>query len=89
LIAGNPHQVLVQAIAVASAAAYSFFGTFALLKAVGFVTALRASAQEEAQGMDPTQHGEEAYTSGEGAILVLPDGSAEQVSTATAAEARA
>jgi hypothetical protein len=23
--------------------------------------------------MDVTQHGEEAYTSGEGAILVLPD----------------
>ncbi len=31
---------------------------------------LRASEQEEAVGMDVIQHGEEAYVSGEGAILV-------------------
>jgi Amt family ammonium transporter len=70
LIAGNPHQVLVQVIAVACAAAYSFGGTFALLKLVGAVTSLRATEHEEALGMDPSMHGEEAYTTGEGAILV-------------------
>ena len=87
LIAGNPHQVVIQAIAVAGAAAYSFCGTFALLKIIGLVTSLRASTQEEALGMDPTQHGEEAYTSGEGAILVLPDAGPEP--SLEAAEARA
>lgn len=74
LIAGNPHQVLIQILAVAGAATYSFLGTFALLKIIGAVTAIRASTQAEALGMDSTQHGEEAYTTGEGAILVYPDG---------------
>jgi ammonium transporter, Amt family len=31
---------------------------------------LRATAREEAIGMDVIQHGEEAYVTGEGAILV-------------------
>ncbi len=44
-----------------------------LLRAIGAVTPLRASDREEAQGMDIVQHGEEAYTTGEGAILVFPD----------------
>jgi ammonium transporter, Amt family len=35
---------------------------------------LRASERDEAVGMDVVQHGEEAYVTGEGAILVLPDG---------------
>ena len=30
--------------------------------------------REEAIGMDVVQHGEEAYVSGEGAILIMPDG---------------
>lgn len=74
LIAGNPQQVLIQILAVVGAATYSFLGTFALLKIIGAVMAIRASTQAEALGMDSTQHGEEAYTTGEGAILVYPDG---------------
>ena len=35
---------------------------------------LRVTEREEAIGMDVTQHGEEAYASGEGAILVAPEG---------------
>ena len=34
---------------------------------------LRATQLEEAIGMDVVQHGEEAYASGEGAILVTPE----------------
>jgi ammonium transporter, Amt family len=45
-------------------------GTFVLLKLIGLVMPLRMSGREEALGMDVVQHGEEAYTSGEGAILV-------------------
>ena len=59
-----------------------------LLKIIGAVTSLRATSQEEALGMDPTQHGEEAYTSGDGAILVLPEGGAE-TTHGTAVEVRA
>ena len=44
-----------------------------LLKAIGLVMPLRASEREEALGMDVVQHGEDAYASGEGAILVTPD----------------
>jgi hypothetical protein len=35
---------------------------------------LRATDRDQALGMDVTQHGEEAYVTGEGAILVVPDG---------------
>ncbi len=45
--------------------------TFVLLKLVGLVFRLRAGG-DEGLGLDVTQHGEEAYTRGEGAILVLP-----------------
>ena len=70
---GNPKQLLVQAAGVAAAAAFSAGGTFVLLKAVGAFARLRAGAREEGLGLDVTQHGEEAYTRGEGAILVLPE----------------
>ncbi|VCU53709.1 Ammonium transporter NrgA [Thermus thermophilus] len=73
LLFGNPAQLGVQALAVAVAMAYSALGTFALLKLVGLLTPLRAGPKEEGVGLDVTQHGEEAYTSGEGAILVLSE----------------
>ena len=38
---------------------------------------LRSTEREEALGMDIVHHGEEAYASGEGAILVAPEASAE------------
>ncbi len=72
LIAGNPRQLGLQAIGVAASALYAAGATFLLLKAIGAVAPLRAGAQAEGLGMDVTQHGEEAYTSGEGSILVLP-----------------
>ena len=49
---------------------YAFVMTFALLKAIGLVMPLRGSEHEEALGMDLVHHGEEAYASGEGAILL-------------------
>jgi Amt family ammonium transporter len=44
-----------------------------ILKAIALVAPLRASQKEEGIGMDVTQHGEEAYNRGEGAILVHTD----------------
>ncbi len=58
---GNPAQLGIQAAAVAAAAVYSGVGTFILLKLVGIVLPLRASADQESEGLDISMHGEEAY----------------------------
>ena len=73
LLYGNAAQLGDQALAALAAPTYAFVATFVLLKLVGAVMPLRASEREEAGGMDVTQHGEEAYVTGEGAILLLPD----------------
>jgi Amt family ammonium transporter len=73
LLFGNPHQLAIQALACLSAMLYAGSMTFVILKALGFVTALRAVPRIEGIGMDVSQHGEEAYASGEGSILVPPE----------------
>jgi Amt family ammonium transporter len=73
LIAGNPGQIGIQAMAVGATIVYSGVATFVLLKIIGAVMPLKAPVTEEGLGMDISQHGEEAYGSGEGAILILPD----------------
>lgn len=70
---GNPSQLAVQALAVAATVAYSVAGTYVILKLIVSIAGLRASSREEGIGLDVTQHGEEAYSRGEGAILVQPD----------------
>ena len=61
LIAGNAAQVGIQALAVGTAILYSGVASFVLLKLIGLVMPLRATATEEAEGLDLTMHGEEAY----------------------------
>jgi Amt family ammonium transporter len=73
LMFGNPRQVIVQAIGVVVVALYSGAASFALLAIVSRFAALRADRRTEGIGLDVLEHGEEAYTSGEGAILILPD----------------
>ena len=73
LLFGNPRQLAIQAASVLAVGAYSGAATFGLLKLVGAFAPLRAAAREEGLGLDVTQHGEEAYARGEGAILVLPE----------------
>jgi Amt family ammonium transporter len=70
---GNGRQLLVQLAAVAATIVYSAIATLLILKVIAFASALRASAREEGIGLDVTQHGEEAYSRGEGAILVQPE----------------
>jgi Amt family ammonium transporter len=70
---GNPRQLGIQFVAVLATILYSVIGTFVILKVVALVAPLRASEKEEGIGMDVTQHGEEAYSRGEGAILVHAD----------------
>jgi Amt family ammonium transporter len=67
---GNPRQLLVQLAAVVATIVYSAVATFVILKLIALGFRLRASPQEEGIGLDVTQHGEEAYSRGEGAILV-------------------
>jgi Amt family ammonium transporter len=73
LLAGNPGQLATQALGVTASIVYAGIATFAILKVIGLVTALRAAPRTEGVGLDVSQHGEEAYTNGEGSILVIPD----------------
>ena len=70
---GTTGAIRFQAIGVVAVIVYAALMTFVILKVMGAVMVLRAEVGDEGLGMDVTQHGEEAYTSGEGAILVLPD----------------
>jgi Amt family ammonium transporter len=74
LLHGRPAQLGLQAIGVAATVVYSGAGTFVLLKLIDLVLPLRAASRAEGVGMDITQHGEEAYAEGEGAVLVFHDG---------------
>ncbi|HEX5762888.1 MAG TPA: ammonium transporter [Solirubrobacterales bacterium] len=77
LFYGDAGQFWSQVVAAAVTPVYAFVMTFLLLKLVGAVMPLRASEHDEAVGMDVVYHGEEAYASGEGAILVLPEADGE------------
>jgi Amt family ammonium transporter len=61
LLFGNPAQLGVQATAVVATIVYSGAVTFILLKAIGAIVPLRATAADESVGLDVSQHGEEAY----------------------------
>ncbi len=74
LLYGDAAQLGKQALAALAAPAYAFGATFVILKLLGRLMPLRVSEREEAIGMDVVSHGEEAYASGEGAILVDPEG---------------
>jgi ammonium transporter, Amt family len=67
---GNPWQLVVQMTAIAATMAYSGVMSFALLKAIGAITALRATTTDESVGLDVSQHGEEAYVHAEGSAAV-------------------
>jgi Amt family ammonium transporter len=73
LLYGNAAQLGDQVLAALAAPAYAFVGTYVLLRVVGALMPLRVTDSEEALGLDVTAHGEEAYATGEGAILVTPE----------------
>jgi ammonium transporter, Amt family len=70
---GNWSQLWVQTLAILATVAYSAVGTYVILKLIVVLAKLRATSREEGIGLDVTQHGEEAYSRGEGAILVQPE----------------
>ena len=70
LLYGNAEQLGWQAIAAVATPAYAFVMTYAILRVIGWIMPLRVTERQEAMGMDVVEHGEEAYASGEGAILL-------------------
>ncbi len=67
-----------QALAALVTPLYAFAATAVILLAIKAVSSLRASDSEESIGLDVIYHGEEAYPTGEGAILVTPEAGFEE-----------
>ena len=62
LLFGNTHLLTAQVFAVVVIAAYSFFGSYLLLKFINLFSPLRVSPEDEEKGLDLAEHGEEAYS---------------------------
>jgi Amt family ammonium transporter len=75
LFYGDAGQLWSQVVAAMAAPAYAFGMTYVLLRGLGALMPLRGSDRDEAVGMDIVHHGEEAYVTGEGAILLNPEAS--------------
>ena len=61
LLAGNPGQLGIQAIAVGASIVYSAVMTFVILKVIDVFVGLRVPESEEVLGLDASQHREAAY----------------------------
>jgi Amt family ammonium transporter len=61
LFYGNPAQLGIQVLAVLVVSAFAFVGSYLLLRLVDVFSPLRVSQKEEDEGLDLSQHGEEAY----------------------------
>ena len=61
LLDGNAGQLLNQLVAVLIAWGLAIVGTLVILKVVDAVVGLRVPEEHEIEGLDVTQHGEEAY----------------------------
>jgi Amt family ammonium transporter len=70
LFFGDAGQLLSQLVAALAAPVYAFGATYVLLRVIGALMPLRGADDQEALGMDIIHHGEEAYATGEGALLI-------------------
>jgi Amt family ammonium transporter len=62
LLYGNPHQLLIEILAIVVSWLFTGTMTFVILKVVNAFVPLRVSEEEEAMGLDLSQHAEVAYT---------------------------
>jgi Amt family ammonium transporter len=62
LLYGNSKQLMVQLIATGATIVYAFIVTWAIYKIVDLVIGVRVKGNDEAMGIDLTQHNERAYT---------------------------
>jgi Amt family ammonium transporter len=60
-IDGNAGQIGYQLVGITVAWTFALVGTIVLLKITDIVVGVRASEDQETEGLDLTQHGEEAY----------------------------
>jgi len=60
-LAGNPHQLLLQAIAVLVSIGFAAIGSLILLKLVDFTVGLRVKPETEREGLDLAVHSEVGY----------------------------
>ena len=58
---GHWGQIENQLVGVAIAWAFAIVGSIVLLKLTDLITGIRVSEEHEIEGLDITQHGEEAY----------------------------
>ena len=61
LIDGNPAQLVPQIVGLLAAAAWGLGAGFVLFKAIDLTMGLRASEEEELEGLDEPEHGASAY----------------------------
>ncbi|MDT7041183.1 ammonium transporter [Candidatus Nitronereus thalassa] len=61
LFFGNPGQVVIQLVGVGATWIFSFIGTFIILKVLDMTIGLRVTKEEEALGLDLSEHSERAY----------------------------
>ena len=71
LLFGHPGQLGLQLVGVGATIAFSGVMSYVILRLIALVMPLRADVRAQGVGLDITQHGEEAYTHGEGALLIL------------------
>lgn len=62
LFAGNPEQLWIQFVGVAATWAFSLIGTSIILLVIKAVMGIRLSPEKELEGLDISEHGEEAYS---------------------------
>lgn len=62
LFFGNPRLLFVQLTATAATIVYAFVGTLILYKIIDALIGVRVADEDEAIGLDLTQHNERAYT---------------------------
>ncbi len=74
---GNFSFFLTQAKAMAIAVAYSFIVSFLIFKLINFIVPIRVSDEDEAEGLDASQH-DESYTQGT-LLVATPEGLQEKV----------
>ena len=78
LLAGNPHQLVVQLLAIGATMVLAAGATGAILTVLQAVVKLRIPLADEIAGIDLAEHGEEAYHGGDigelaGAHVALGD----------------
>ena len=61
LLDGNASQIGYQLVGIATAWGFALVGTIVALKLADLVVGVRASEEQEIEGLDLTEHGEEAY----------------------------